>query len=338
MSTQSPRPRVLSGIQPTSGLTLGNYIGAIKGWVQRQAEKDNLFCIVDLHALTMPQDPAALRKNTRELAAMYLACGLNPDNCILFVQSHVRAHTEASWLLNCITPLGWLNKMTQFKDKSAKQDSVGTGLLVYPVLMAADILLYQTDEVPVGEDQKQHVELARNIAERFNHLFGPTFKVPNPIIPQVGARIMGLDDPTLKMSKSHAHQPGHAIFLSDTDDAIMKAFKRATTDSGNEIKFSDAVEKAGVNNLLSVYLAITGKSKEACEADFATARGYGDLKVKVAEVVIAELKPIRERFAALMQDPAAIDTVLKRGAHAAAEIAEATLATMKEKIGLLAAI
>lgn len=332
--TNPSKRRVLSGIQPTSGIHLGNYLGALKRWVQRQYEKENLFCIVDLHALTVPQDPAALRERTRELVAIYLACGLDPKACTIFIQSQVRAHTEAAWLLTCETPLGWLNKMTQFKDKSQKQESVGAGLLMYPVLMAADILLYLPDEVPVGEDQKQHVELARNIAERFNHRFGPTFKIPQPMIPDVGARIMGLDDPLAKMSKSNAGAPGHAIMLSDTPEVILKAFKRAVTDSGSTIAFSDDREKAGVNNLLSIYKAVTGRSKEDCEADFSSARGYGDLKVRVAEVVIAELSPIRERYQYLLKEHAELDRIIVEGAEKASAIADATVATMKDRMGL----
>jgi tryptophanyl-tRNA synthetase len=332
--THTGKRRIFSGIQPTSGIHLGNYLGALKRWVAHQYDNDNVFCIVDLHALTVPQEPEQLRARTRELAAIYLACGLDPSSCTIFVQSHVRAHTEATWLLTCETPLGWLNKMTQFKDKSQKQESVGSGLLMYPVLMAADILLYQADDVPVGEDQKQHVELARNIAERFNHRFGHTFKVPQPVIPEVGARIMGLDNPLAKMSKSNAHNPGHAIFLSDTPEVILKAFKRAVTDSGSEICFSDDPQKAGVDNLLSIYKAITGKSVEACEADFAQARGYGDLKVRVAEVVIEELAPIREKYNRLMQNPNELDAVLKQGATRAAEIADSTVNTMKKNMGL----
>ncbi len=333
-STFPAKRRVLSGIQPTAGIHLGNYLGAIRRWVERQHEKENLFCVVDLHALTMPQDPAALRANTQELIALYIACGLDPEVCTLFVQSHVRAHVEAGWLLTCETPLGWLNKMTQFKDKSQKQESVGTGLLVYPVLMAADILIYSADEVPVGEDQKQHVELTRNIAEKFNRRFGEVLKVPQPVIPEVGARIMGLDNPLAKMSKSSASSPGHAILLTDTPDTIMKSFKRAVTDSGGEIRFSDDPAKAGVDNLLSIYKAITGKAKEECERDFAGARGYGDLKVGVAEVVIAALAPIRERFAQIMGDRGALDAVMQRGAEKASAIADRTVGAMKDAMGL----
>jgi tryptophanyl-tRNA synthetase len=335
MSSSSARRRVLSGIQPTSGLTLGNYLGAVKGWVQRQSENENFLFIANLHSHSVPQDPEVLLKNTVELAASYIACGLDPAQCTLFVQSQVRAHSEAGWLLSCVTPLGWLNKMTQFKDKSVKQESVSSALLMYPTLQAADILLYQPDEVPVGEDQKQHIELARNIAERFNHLFGPTFKVPAPRIPEVGARIMGLDNPLTKMSKSGAHLPGHAVFLCDEPDSIMKAFKRATTDSGREICFSSEEAKAGVNNLLSIYKCITGKSKEECESDFASARGYGDLKLAVAETVIAELTPIRERFHQLMGDRGELSRILQRGALRAAEVAEQTLGQMQDRMGIL---
>jgi tryptophanyl-tRNA synthetase len=335
MSSAAVKKRVLSGITPSSFLTIGNYLGAVKGWVERQYDNENFLFIANLHAHTTEQDPQLVRKHTLQIAAAYLACGLDPSHCTLFAQSQVRAHAEAAWLLTCVTPLGWLNKMTQFKDKAAKQESVGSGLLMYPTLMAADILIYQPDYVPVGEDQKQHIELTRNVAERFNHLFGPTLKVPEPRIPEIGARIMGLDNPLSKMSKSSAHNPGHAIFLSDDDDTILKAFKRATTDSGREIVFSDAEEKAGVNNLLTIYKCITGKSKEECEQDFAQARGYGDLKVAVAEVVIAELRPIRERFLSLMNDTAELERLLQEGAMRAAAVADLTTATMKERMGLL---
>jgi len=337
MNTSQPslhRRRVLSGIQPTSGIHLGNYLGAIKQWVARQREKDNFFCVVDLHALTTPQEPASLRRCSQELVALYLACGLDPESCTIFLQSHVRAHTEAGWLLTCETPLGWLNKMTQFKDKSQKQESVSTGLLIYPVLMAADILLYHADEVPVGEDQKQHVELARNIAEKFNRRFGEILKVPEPIIPPTGARIMGLDNPLAKMSKSSAVNPGHAVLLTDTPDVILKTFKRAVTDSGSEIRFSDDPVKAGVNNLLSIYSVVTEKSREDSERDFAQARGYGDLKVGVAEAVIAALTPIRERFTALMADKGELDRIMRTGAERASAVAEHTLKQMKEALGL----
>jgi tryptophanyl-tRNA synthetase len=297
------RPRVFSGIQPSGDVHLGNYLGAIKRWVEGQHAKENYFCVVDLHSLTVPQDPDTLRQQTRSLAALLLAAGLDPARCTLFAQSHVGAHAEAGWLLNCVTPLGWLQRMTQYKDRTARQESVSTGLLDYPVLMAADILLYDTDEVPVGEDQRQHVELARDIAERFNRLYGDLFVLPAAAIAEAAARVMGLDDPAVKMSKSLAHVPGHAIRLLDEPDAIRRAIARAVTDSGNDVRFSEDPARAGVDNLLAIYRAITGKTTETVEADFAAARGYGDLKRTVADVVVAALTPIRERHAALMRDP-----------------------------------
>jgi len=330
------KKRVLSGIQPSGSLHLGNYLGAIKQWVDRQDEKENFICIVDLHAVTVWQEPDELRENTRRLAALLIAAGIDAGRTTLFVQSHVRAHAEACWLLTCVTPLGWLERMTQFKDKSARQETIQTGLLTYPVLQSADILLYDADEVPVGEDQKQHVELARDIAQRFNHLYGETFKLAEPVIPQVAARVMGLDDPTTKMSKSSTAQ-GHAVGLIDDDKQILKAFKRAVTDSGREIEFSDDPERAGVNNLLGIYRAITGKSKEAAVADFADARGYGDLKQSVAEVVIETLSPIRRRYLELIEDPGEIDRLLSAGARRAEQQAETKVREMKRRMGFLAA-
>jgi len=326
------KKRVLSGIQPTGSLHLGNYLGAIKHWVEGQDAKENYICIVDLHAVTVYQDPAELRQHSRRLAALLIACGIDPNRSTLFVQSHVRAHAEACWLLTCVTPLGWLERMTQFKDKSGKQETVGAGLLTYPVLQAVDILLYDPDEVPVGEDQKQHVELTRDIAQRFNSLYGETFKLPEPMIPEVAARVMGLDDPTTKMSKSSTHA-GHAVRIDDEDGQIMKAFKRSVTDSGREIVFSDDPEKAGVNNLLGIYRAITGKSRDDVLADFAGARGYGDLKVRVAEVVIEVLSPIRGRYRDLIEDTAELDRLMAVGAERAAERSEAKLARIKERMG-----
>jgi len=327
-----PKKRVLSGSQPTGGLHLGNYLGAIKHWVEGQDEKENYFCIVDLHAITVPQEPAVLRQSTREVVALLIACGIDPDRSTLFVQSHVRAHAEGCWLLTCVTPLGWLERMTQFKDKSGKQDTVMAGLLTYPVLQAVDILLYDPDEVPVGADQKQHVELTRDIAQRFNSLYGETFKLPDAAIPQVAARVMGLDDPTAKMSKS-ATGSGHSIRLDDEEKQIRNAFKRAVTDSGREIAFSDAPEKAGVNNLLEIYRAVTGKSRDVVLADFADARGYGDLKLGVAEVVIEALAPIRSRYEELLRDPTELDRLMAQGASKATERAEAKLAQIKSRMG-----
>lgn len=329
------KKRVFSGIQPSGDVQLGNYLGAIKGWVERQAEKENFFCIVDLHALTVPQDPKELRHQTRSLAAMLFATGLDPDKSTLFIQSHVTPHAEACWLLNCITPIGWLERMTQYKDKSASQESVLTGLLDYPVLMAGDIILYDAHEVPVGDDQKQHVEIARDIAQRFNHIYGETFVVPEPYIADIGARVMGLNDPLAKMSKSYSHIRGHAIRLVDEPSEIERSFRRAVTDSGNEIRFSDDPGKAGVNNLLGIYKVITDKTPEQVESDFADARGYGDLKKRVAEVVIEELSPIRERYHKLMQDVAELDRLLARGAEQARAVSEPKLALVKERMGLI---
>lgn len=332
----SNKKRVFSGVQPSGAVTLGNYLGAFKGWADRQDEKVNFFCLVDLHSLTVPQDPAELRANTRTLAALLLACGLSPEKCTLFVQSHVVAHAEACWLLNCVTPLGWLHRMTQYKDKSAKQESVLTGLLDYPVLMAGDILLYDTDEVPVGDDQRQHVELARDIAQSFNGRYGcDFFVIPQAVIPEVGARVMGLDDPTAKMSKSSAHIRGHAVKLLDDPKEILRTFKRAKTDSGNEICFSDDPEKAGVNNLLGIYKVLTGKSNAEVEADFAAARGYGDLKTRVAEVVIAALEPIQARYHEIVGDPGELDRILAVGAEQAAAVAMPKIEEMKQIMGLV---
>lgn len=328
--------RVFSGIQPTGNIHLGNYLGAVKNWVDAQEKNENFFCIVDLHSLTVPQDPDDLRFQTRALAAMLLACGIDPDKSTLFIQSHVKAHAEGAWLLNCVTPLGWLQRMTQFKDKSAKQESILTGLLTYPVLMAGDVIFYSANEVPVGEDQKQHVELMRDIAQSFNGRYSqPFFTIPKPVIPVTGARVMGLDDPLAKMSKSSADKRGHAIRLLDEPKEILRSFKRAVTDSGREILFSDDPEKAGVNNLLGIYQAVTGKDKTAVVADFANARGYGDLKVGVAEVVIDALTPIRETYNQLMEDPAELDRLLAIGAAQAEAVAQPKVDEMKRIMGLV---
>ena len=327
--------RVFSGVQPSGDPQLGNYLGAFRGWVKKQSEKDNFFCVVDLHALTVTSSPEDLKKQTRELAAVLFACGLDPDQSTLFVQSHVSAHAEGCWLLNCVTPIGWLERMTQFKDKSEGKERVSTGLLDYPVLMAGDILLYDADEVPVGEDQKQHVELSRDIAERFNRLYGETFKIPRPVIPEIGGRVMGLNDPNVKMSKSFADIRGHAIRILDTPEEIERSFMRAVTDSSNEIVFSNSPEKAGVNNLLGIYKVITEKSEEEVEKDFASARGYGDLKKAVAEVVIEELRPIKEKYLELMKDVSELDRLLSVGAQQASSIAFLKLDQMKEKMGLI---
>lgn len=330
------KPRVLSGIQPSGALHLGNYLGAIRQWVRGQDDRDNFICIVDLHAITVLQDPERLRRQTRELAAMLFACGIDPDRTTLFVQSHVRAHCEGAWVLMCLTPLSWLEKMTQYKSKAQKQQRVETGLLVYPVLQAADILLYDADEVPVGHDQKQHIELARNIAQRFNHRYGDTFVVPQPVIPKAGARIMGLDNPTAKMSKSESSARGHAVGLTDSDHEIERSIRRAVTDSGREIDFSDDPERAGVDNLLGIYQAVTEKSREQVVEDFVDARGYGDLKKAVAEVVIDRIGPIRERYLALLEDEKELERLLASGAESARSVAEPKIAEVKRKVGFLA--
>ena len=326
--------RVFSGIQPSGDVQLGNYLGAIKGWVQRQAEKENFFCIVDLHALTTPQDPEELRHQTRSLAAMLFAAGLDPNECSVFIQSHVTAHAEACWVLNCVTPVGWLERMTQYKDKAGAQESVSTGLLDYPVLMAGDILLYDAHEVPVGDDQRQHVELARDIAQRFNHQFGETFVVPEAVIPEIGARVMGLNDPSVKMSKSFSHIRGHAVRMLDEPKEIERSIKRSVTDSGNEIRFSSDPDRAGVNNLLGIYKVITDRTEGETEADFASARGYGDLKAAVAEAVISELTPIREQYHALMDDIAELDRLLAQGAEQARAVSEPKMDLVRSRIGL----
>lgn len=331
--------RVLSGVQPSGNLTIGNYLGALKQWAREQYNYESFFCVVDLHAITVPYDPATLRAKTREVAALYLACGIDPAISTVFVQSHIPAHSELAWLLNCVTPLGWLYRMTQFKDKAAKQqaESVSAGLLNYPVLMAADILLYQADAVPVGDDQRQHLELTRDLAQRFNHLFGETFTIPEPMIPPAGARIRALDDPTVKMSKSEVSSEYHAVYLLDPPDKARKKIMRAVTDSGREIRFSDDPERAGVNNLLELYEAMTGETREAIEAHFATARGYGDLKKEVADVLIATLEPIQARYEELTRDVSYIDGLLAEGAARARVVANATLDLVRERMGFLKA-
>jgi len=331
------RPRVFSGIQPSGTLTIGNYLGAIRQWVAEQERKENYFCIVDMHAITVRQDPDLLRLKTREVAALYYACGIDPQASTVFVQSHVRAHAECCWILNCVTPVGWLERMTQYKVKSQEQESVGAGLLDYPVLQAADILLYDTDEVPVGEDQKQHVELARDIAQRFNYLYGETFVLPKAVIPHSGARIRALNDPARKMSKSEAaHTRDHAVRLVDDPDTIRTVIRRAVTDTGREIVFSEDRDKAGVNNLLEIYELFTGQEREAVEAHFA-GQGYAVLKREVAEAVVEGLRPIRERHGQLIADPAELDRLLALGAERARAVAEPKVAQVKRTVGFLAA-
>jgi tryptophanyl-tRNA synthetase len=333
MTAETKKTRVFSGIQPSGALHLGNYLGAIQQWVQGQGEKTNFICIVDLHAITVPQDPAALRRQTRELAALLLASGIDPQKTTLFVQSHVRAHAEGCWLMNCITPLGWLERMTQYKMKSAKQESILTGLLDYPVLQAVDILLYDSDEVPVGEDQKQHIELTRDIAQKFNHQFGETFVIPKPVIRESGARIMALNDPTAKMSKSDGTR-GHAIRITDDPSEIKWAIKRAVTDAFGEIAFSDDPARAGVNNLLQIFELLTGKTRSEIQEHFA-GKGYGALKNDVTEVVIESLRPIRESYQQLLSDEAELDRILNIGAEQARAVAEPKVIQIKERMGFV---
>ena len=333
--TGNRRPVVFSGVQPSGRLTLANWLGAIRRWAAQQDRKENYFCVVDMHAITVPQDPETVCGLTREVAALYIAAGLDPDRSTIFVQSHVSAHAECCWILNCVTPLGWLERMTQFKSKAKERESVSTGLLDYPVLQAADILLYDADEVPVGEDQKQHVELARDIAGRFNHLYGETFVVPRPMLPESGARIRAFNDPSRKMSKSEGHIRGHAVQLIDEPDEIRYVIARAVTDGGREIVFSDSPEKAGVNNLLEIYELLVGRSRPEIEAHF-EGKGYVALKEEVADVVIEGLRPIRERYHELMSDEAELGRLLAAGAERARSVADPKLAEVKRAVGFVA--
>ena len=330
------KPRVLSGIQPSGNLTIGNYLGALKQWVEVQSDYDCFYCVVDLHAITSEQDPDELRRKTRESAAIYIAAGIDPEVSTIFVQSHVPAHSELAWMLTCMAPLGWLNRMTQFKDKSARQaqESIGAGLLNYPSLMAADILLYHAELVPVGDDQRQHLEFTRDLAQRFNHLYGETFTLPSVMTPKAGARVMGLDNPTAKMSKSEESE-NHAVYLLEDLSRTRKKIMRAVTDSHREIRFSDERERAGVNNLLTIYQAVTGESSAAIESHFA-GKGYGDLKRDVADCLVAMLEPLQGRYNDLMNEAGYLDSVLKVGREKAAAIADDTLKLAQERIGFLA--
>jgi tryptophanyl-tRNA synthetase len=324
---------MLSAIQPSNSPTLGTYLGALKNWVRLQREYRCFFFAVDLHSITVRQDPKQLRELTYQAIATYVACGLDPEHATLFVQSHVPEHAELGWVINCFTYMGELNRMTQFKDKSGKQGAnIGAGLYTYPTLMAADILLYRTHLVPVGEDQKQHVELTRDVAIRMNNVYGQDlFVVPEPYIPPVGARIMSLQDPASKMSKSDP-DVNASVFLSDTNDQIVKKIKRAVTDSGTEI--TDADDKPGVRNLLTIQSAITGKSRAELVASYA-GKQYGHLKVETAEIVAQAVGPIRDRANELLADRGALDAILKRGALKARETAAPQLALAYERLGFL---
>ncbi|HHW25151.1 MAG TPA: tryptophan--tRNA ligase [Bacillota bacterium] len=329
---QQRKKIIFSGIQPSGVLTLGNYLGAMRNWTKLQDEADCLYCVVDLHAITVRQVPAELRRHTYETLALLVASGLDPDKNILFVQSHVPAHTQLAWVLNCFSMFGELSRMTQFKEKSAKHsDNINAGLFTYPTLMAADILLYQTDLVPVGQDQKQHLELARDIAIRFNNIYGETFRVPEGYIPQTGAKIMSLADPTKKMSKSDENENA-VISLLDPRDVIIRKFKRAVTDSGNEIRRGEG--KEGIGNLMTIYSCFTGKTDEEIEREFA-GKGYGEFKMAVAEVTADGLKPIQDKFAELMAEKTYLEEIMKTGAERAAKIAARTLSKVYRKVGFV---
>ncbi|MBQ7736885.1 MAG: tryptophan--tRNA ligase [Oscillospiraceae bacterium] len=326
---------MLSGIKPTGDLTLGSYLGAIKNWAERADKYDCFYFMADLHALTTRNNPADLRRRALEQLAQYVACGLDPEKNTLFFQSHVPAHAELGWVLNCYTMFGELSRMTQFKDKSAKNaDNINGGLFTYPVLMAADILLYQPDYVPVGDDQKQHVELTRDVAQRFNNLYGETFKVPEPFIPRVGARIMDLLDPASKMSKSDEVGNGR-VCLMDKPEDIMRKFKRAVTDSETgHCVYYDAEKKPGVANLMQIYSVCTGKSFEQIEAEF-DGKGYGAFKPAVGEAVVEMLRPIREEAEHIMRDKAYLEGIYRAGAERASYVAERTLRKVYKKVGLV---
>lgn len=322
---------VFSGIQATGSLHLGNYLGAISNWVKMQEQYNNYFCVVDLHTITVPQDPEVLKANIREVAGLLFAAGIDENNSVVFVQSYVQAHSELAWIFNCITPMGWLHRMTQFKEKSEKQkDEVSVGLFDYPVLQAADILLYDAHLVPVGEDQKQHIELCRDIAQRFNYRYGDVFVLPDAYIPQVGGRVMGLSNPEKKMSKSEENK-NDAIFLLDNPDEIRAKIKRATTDSQREICFDE--KRPGVTNLLTIYELLTGKSRAEIEDHF-SAKSYKDLKEQLAEVVIESMRPLQERYHEITGDEGTLDEMLKRGAERAAEQAVSKMSQVQASMGL----
>lgn len=321
---------LFSGMQATGTLTLGNYLGALKNWVDLEDEYECFYCVVDLHSITVRQNPAELRKRARDLLTLYIAAGLNPEKNCIYYQSHVSAHSELAWILNCFTYMGELNRMTQFKDKSKKHaDNINAGLFTYPVLMAADILLFQSDVVPVGSDQKQHLEITRDVAERFNSIYGDVFTIPEPYIGKVGARIMSLQEPTKKMSKSDEN-PNASIYLMDDPDTIIRKFKRAVTDSDNEIRYSE--EKPGIRNLIDIYSSATGKTIPEIEKEFASS-GYGDFKLAVGEAVVSLLKPIQDKFAELSKDKAYINSIIKNNADKANYYANKTLRKVQKKVG-----
>ncbi|OPJ56889.1 tryptophan--tRNA ligase [Alkalithermobacter paradoxus] len=328
----SEKKIIFSGAQPSGNLTLGNYIGALKNWVALQEDYNCYYCIVDLHAITVPQEPKNLRKNSLEVLAQYIASGLDPQKNTIFIQSHVSAHTELAWILNSMCYMGELNRMTQFKEKSSKNEAnLNAGLFTYPVLMASDILLYQTDLVPVGEDQKQHLELARNLAQRFNNRYSDTFKVPEPYIGKVGARIMSLQDPTKKMSKSDENVNAY-IGLVEDSDVISKKIKRAVTDSLNEVKYRD--EQPGIKNLIGIYSNLSGKSISEIELMY-EGRGYGDFKNDLAEVVVESLRPVREKYEDLLKNKDYLESIYAQGADKAEKAARKTLRKVYKKVGFV---
>ena len=327
------RPVSYSGVQPSGNLTIGNYLGAIKNFPIYSEQYKCFYCVVDQHAITVRQVPAELRRRTYETIALYIACGLDPEKNTLYVQSHVPAHTEMAWMLNCFTMFGELSRMTQFKDKSQKHaDNVNAGLFTYPVLMAADILLYQTNVVPIGADQKQHLELARNIVDRFNQLYPDTFTMPEPIIAKSGAKIMSLAEPTQKMSKSDENENA-VVRILDTPDAIMRKFKRAVTDSDSSIIF-DPENKPGVSNLLTIYSCFSGKSIEEAEREF-DGMGYGDFKTAVGQVCCDKLIPVQEEYRRILADKAYLEEVMKKGADEASYYARKTLSKVRRKLGFV---
>jgi tryptophanyl-tRNA synthetase len=324
------KARVFSGVQPSGNLHIGNYLGARGNWVKIQYDYESIFCIVDLHAVTIFQPPEELRAKIEETAALFLAAGIDPKHSSIMVQSAVAAHAELAWMLTCVTPVGWLERMTQYKAKAAAQQTIGDGLLQYPVLMAADILLYQAAIVPVGEDQAQHLELTRDIAQRFNSLYGETFVVPQTSLPTVGARIMGLDDPTTKMSKSAAGA-GHAVALLDPPERIRKTIMRATTDSNPAVDFASL--GPGVGNLLSIFQSYSGWTDDQMRSHFAGMR-YGDLKKQVAEMVVSQLEPFQKRYREITSEPGYVAGVLRQGAERVAPIASSTVDLVKSRMGL----
>ena len=324
---------IFSGIQPSGFVTLGNYLGALNNWTKLQHQYNCLYCIADLHTITVRQDPEKFRKAERELLMQYIAVGLDPELNIMYYQSHVPQHAELSWVLSCFTYMGELQRMTQFKEKSQKySDNINSGLFMYPVLMAADILLYQTDLVPVGEDQRQHLELARDLAERFNKIYGDVFKIPEAYIGKVGARVMALQNPSKKMSKSDENR-NNTIAIMDPPDVIMSKFKKAVTDSDNEVRYS-VEEKPGVSNLLNIYCAVTGYTIEQAEKEF-QGKGYGDFKKSVAEAVIANLEPVQKRFAELKNNKDYIESVIKNNTERASKLADRTLSKVYKKVGFM---